>query len=364
MAYEEHELPIDKIHPSPLNPRETVTPVDLETIKRRGVVERITVRPHPTKRGEYEIVTGARRWLGAREAGLKKIPAKVEELTDAEVVEYQLIENLQREDLTPIEEGKVFRKLNKELGYSQEEIGRRIGKPKMYVTERFNLVEKLAPEVQKEVIESYRAAIKPGEVRPDEAYSIGVSKAIELARLPEPEQKELAERIRTRGMYVADLRGTIRRGKEIEKIISEVKRPELREELAKKYLKLKYDSAIKPSQVLVDIQRAKGLPVETPEDIWKRMMTPLNRVYNMFPRNSFVRDWKLGDRQYATLVMWMDIGEKIPELVREDFPKEKFRDFMEADRYAAEHGGYCSGLVTLMGREYWCIFVKEKKKAG
>ena len=84
----------------------------------------------------------------------------------------------------------------------------------------------------------------------------------------------------------------------------------------------------------------------------------------MFPRNSFVREWKLGDRQYGTVVMWLDIGEKIPTLVREDFPKEKFRDFVEADRYAAEHGGYCSGLVTMMGKQYWCIFVKEKKKAG
>lgn len=364
MAYEERELPIDKIHPSPLNPRETVTPVDVETIKRRGVVERITVRPHPAKRGEYEIITGERRWLGAKEAGLKKIPAKVEELTDAEVVEYQLIENLQREDLNPIEEGKVFRKLNRELGYSQEEIGRRIGRSKMYVTERFNLVEKLAPEVQKEVVESYRTAIKPGEEKPDASYSISVSKARELARLPEPEQKVLAERITTRGMYIADLRGTIRRGKEIEKIISEVKRPSLRKELTEKYLKLKYDPAIKPTEILLDIRRAKGLPVETPDQVWKKMMVPLSRIYNMFPRNSFVREWKLGDRQYGTVVMWLDIGEQIPTLVREDFPKEKFRDFVEADRYAAEHGGYCSGLVTMMGKQYWCIFVKEKKKAG
>ena len=357
LAYRERELPIDKIHPSPLNPRETVTPVDVETVKRRGVVERITVRPHPKKKGEWEIITGERRWLGAKEAGLKQIPAKVEELTDAEVVEYQLIENLQREDLNEIEEGNVFRKLNRELGYTHKEIADRIGKSETYVRQRISLVTDLVPEVQQQVI-------KPRVPRMDEAYTVNIAKAQELARLPEPEQIELAERITTRGMYVADLRGTIRRGKQIEKIISEVKRPSLRKELTEKYLKLKYDPAIKPTEVLLDIRRAKGLPVETPDQVWKKMMVPLSRIYNMFPRNSFVREWKLGDRQYGTVVMWLDIGKKIPTLVREDFPKEKFRDFVEADRYAAEHGGYCSGLVTMMGKQYWCIYVKEKKKAG
>ena len=126
---------------------------------------------------------------------------------------------------------------------------------------------------------------------------------------------------------------------------------------------MKYDRAIKPSQIELDIKRAKGLPVETPEKIWKRMMVPLNRIYNMFPRNSFVRQWKLEDRHYGTVVMWMDIGEKVPELEREDHPITEFRDFVEADRYAAEHGGYSSGLITIMGRQYWCIYVKKTKKA-
>jgi ParB family chromosome partitioning protein len=355
------ELPIDKIHPSPFNPRETITPVDVETIKKTGVVERITVRPHPTKKGEYEIVVGARRWLGAKKAGLKKIPAKVEELTDTEVRVRQLIENLQREELNDIEQGRAFRQLNKEEPFwTHKEIAEKIGKSEQYVRDRINLVTGLAPEIQLEVIKSST----PG-VEEETAYSVGVAKARALSALPEKEQLVLAKRIKERGMYRDELLQTIRKGQEIERIISTVERPELRKELAEKYLtpEVKYEPAVKPSEIEMEIKRAMGKPVETPEDVWKRMMMPLNRVYNMFPRNSFVREWRLGDRQYGTLVMWLDVGKEIPELEREDHPKEEFRDFMEADRYAAEHGGYCSGLITLMGREYWCIYVKKKKEA-
>ena len=358
MAYRDRELPIDKIHPSPFNPRETVTPVDVETIKTGGIVERITVRPHPKRRGEWEIVTGERRWLGAKEAGLGKIPARVEELTDTEVRVRQLIENLHREELNDIEQGRAFRQLNKEEPFwSIEEIASHIGKSKTYVQRRISLVTDLAPEIQLEVTKSY--AVTEGK-----AYSIGVAKARALATLPKKEQVELAKAIKERGMYEDELLQTIRKSKEIEKIISEVKRPSLKKELTAKYLtpEVRYDPAIKTTQVLVDIQRAKGLPVETPDQVWRKMMTPLSRIYNMFPRNSFVREWKLGDRQYGTVVMWLDIGKKIPTLEREDFPKEKFRDFVEADRYAAEHGGYCSGLVTMMGKQYWCIYVKPKKQ--
>jgi ParB/RepB/Spo0J family partition protein len=357
LAYKNSELPIDKIHPSPFNPRETITPVDVETIKKSGIVERITVRPHPTKRGEYEIVTGARRWLGAKEAGLKKIPAKIEELTDTEVRVRQLIENLQREELNDIEQGRAFRRLNKEEPFwTVEEIADRIGKSSTYVSERIALVTKLAPEIQVEVVKS-------GFGETDKGYTIDVTKARELARLPKAEQLELAKKIKERGMYADELLQTIRKGQEIERIIMSVERPDLRKELAEKYLKpeVKYEPAVKPSEIEMEIKRAMGKPVETPEDIWKRMMMPLNRVYNMFPRNSFVREWRLGDRQYGTLVMWLDIGKEIPELEREDHPKEEFRDFLEADRYAAEHGGYCSGLITMMGREYWCIYVKKKE---
>lgn len=357
MAYENGELPIDKIHPSPFNPRENPTPVDVETIKESGIVERITVRPHPSKRGEYEIVVGSRRWLGAKEADLKKIPAKVEELTDTEVRIRQLIENLQREELNDIEQGRAFRRLNKEEPFwSTREIGEKIGKSKMYVQARIALVTDLAPEIQLEVVKNV-----PGGYA-DKAYSIGISKARELARLPKAEQLELAKKIRTYGMYEDRLLQTIRKGQEVERIISEVKRPELKKELTEKYLtpEMKYDSAVKPSLIDIEIKRAKGFPVETPEKVWSRMKMPLNRVYNMFPRNSFVRDWRLEDRQYATLVMWMDIGEKLPELEREDHSKGEFRDFVEADRYAAEHGGYCSGIINMRGTEYWCIYVKKK----
>ena len=128
MAYENGYLPITKVHPSPSNPRENPTPVDVESIKSTGVVERITVRPHPTKKGEYEIVTGERRWLGAKEAGLRKVPAKIEKLTDIEVRVRQLVENLQREELNDIEQGKAFRQLNKEEPFwTQKEIADKIG---------------------------------------------------------------------------------------------------------------------------------------------------------------------------------------------------------------------------------------------
>ena len=352
------EIEVDKIHPSPLNPRSSSTPVDVETIKKSGVIERITVRPHPKKRGAYEIVTGERRWRGAKEAGLKTIEAKVEELTDQDVIERQLVENIQREDLNPIEEGKVFRRLKKELGYTDDEIANRIGKSRSYVGDRVSLVEDLAPEVQQEVIKFATSE------RPTEAYSITISKAQELARLPKPEQLELAERITKRGMYVSDLRGTIRRGKQIEKIIGEVKRPSLRRELKEKYAKIKYEPSLKPQQIEIEVRRAKGLPVMSFEDRWRRAVAPVKRFQAEHEENSRIRQWRHEKRRYIDLVFWMD--EEAPpvgKLIREDHQLGEFRDFEEADKYAEERGGYCSGIITIMGKEYWCIYVKEGYKA-
>ena len=76
-------------------------------------------------------------------------------------------------------------------------------------------------------------------------------------------------------------------------------------------------------------------------------------------QTSFIREWKEGSRHYIQLVLWIDESKKPPILVRKDFLKSDFNNFWEADLYAQEHGGYCTGVVSIRGIEYWCIFERE-----
>ncbi|SHJ27281.1 chromosome partitioning protein, ParB family [Lutispora thermophila DSM 19022] len=108
-----------------------------ESIKEHGIVQPIVVRREGTG---YQIVAGERRWRAARLAGLKVVPVIVKDYTDAQVLEIALIENLQREDLNPIEEANAYKVLIEEYSLSQEEIGRRIGKSRSAITNSLRLL--------------------------------------------------------------------------------------------------------------------------------------------------------------------------------------------------------------------------------
>ncbi|WP_164215685.1 ParB/RepB/Spo0J family partition protein [Virgibacillus sp. YIM 98842] len=128
------EIPISECRPNPYQPRKTFHADAIEELKESileyGVIQPIIVRK--SIKG-YEIVVGERRYRAAKEAGLDTIPAVEKELTDANMMELALLENLQREDLTPIEEAHAYANLMKELEITQEELSRRLGKSRSHI---------------------------------------------------------------------------------------------------------------------------------------------------------------------------------------------------------------------------------------
>ena len=133
-------LDISMISPWTNNPRRTIDPERLrelaDSIGKVGVLQPILVRPDNAR---FLIVSGERRWRAAREAGLKQIPAVVRTLTDAEALELAVTENLQREEVPPLEEAEGYERLHTTHGYTVEEIADKVGKSKTYVYSRLKL---------------------------------------------------------------------------------------------------------------------------------------------------------------------------------------------------------------------------------
>ncbi len=141
-------LPIDAVTPNPVQPRTVFRPERLEelaaSIRANGIIQPLIVR----RVGEsYQIVAGERRWRAARLAGFTEVPVVVQDVADPQMLELALIENIQREDLNPIETAQAYDRLGKELGLSQEEIGRRTGKDRTTITNMLRLL-RLPGEVQ------------------------------------------------------------------------------------------------------------------------------------------------------------------------------------------------------------------------
>lgn len=140
------ELPIDQIDANPHQPRKSFDPQALEelvgSIKASGVIQPIVVRRAGQR---WQLIAGERRWRAARAAGLERIPAVVREASDAESLELALVENLLREDLNPIEEAEAFQRLLQEFGWTQEELGRRVGKERSSVANTIRLLKLPVP---------------------------------------------------------------------------------------------------------------------------------------------------------------------------------------------------------------------------
>jgi ParB family chromosome partitioning protein len=150
LAAPEHpaSLPIDSIQPNPLQPRTIFQADRLEelaaSIRANGIIQPLIVRK--TAEG-YQIVAGERRWRAAKLAAMLEVPVLVSEVADSQLLELALIENIQREDLNPIETAHAYDRLNRELGLSHEEIGRRTGKDRSSIANTVRLL-KLPQEVQ------------------------------------------------------------------------------------------------------------------------------------------------------------------------------------------------------------------------
>ena len=145
------ELPLEKVVPNPSQPRMTWHEETLQelaaSIKEHGVLQPILVRPSGD---HYEIIAGERRWRSSKIAGKETIPAIVERFDDATALEIALIENLQREDLSPLDEAVIYQKMTGELGYSIRQLAGKLGKDKGYVENRLRLAS--APDDVREMV--------------------------------------------------------------------------------------------------------------------------------------------------------------------------------------------------------------------
>jgi ParB family chromosome partitioning protein len=162
-----------------------------ESIAKRGIIQPIIVRPHG---GGFQIVAGERRWRAAQRAHLHRIPAIVRDFDEAETLEIALIENIQREDLNPIEEAEAYRKLIAEFHHSQEALGRLVGKSRSHVANLMRLLD-LPATVQQQVVE--------------QKISMGHARAL----IGAPDCEALARQVEQKGLSVRDTEQLVRRVK-------------------------------------------------------------------------------------------------------------------------------------------------------
>ncbi len=185
-----NEIDIDKISPNPLQPRQKFDEVKLDqlaaSIRVNGVIQPLLLRPFGDR---YQLVAGERRLMAAQRAGLLKVPVVIRDVPDDNLLEQALVENIQREDLNPIEEAQAFQNLLNHLGLSQEELAERIGKERSTVANALRLL-KLPSAVKLMVAEG---KISPGHAR-----------ALLSATLSPSEMATIATTIAARGWSVRE----------------------------------------------------------------------------------------------------------------------------------------------------------------
>jgi ParB family chromosome partitioning protein len=139
-------LDIDRIQPSPMQPRSDFTGLEglVDSIRENGIVQPVIVRPEGDR---FELVAGERRWRAAQLAGITRIPALVRQLASQKVLEIALIENIQRKDLNPIEEAKAYEVLLEQMKLSQGEVAKRVGRDRSSISNSLRLL-KLPDKVQ------------------------------------------------------------------------------------------------------------------------------------------------------------------------------------------------------------------------
>ena len=188
-------LPIELIRPSRFQPRKTFDPEEMEalaqSVRENGILQPILVRPDPDKSDLYEIIAGERRWRAAQTARLHEIPVVVRALGDVEAFQIALVENLQRQDLTPLEEADGYRRLVEEFDHTQDVLARAVGKSRSHVANTMRLLG-LPAEV--------KALLERG------ALTAGHARALLGARDP----VGLAQQVVLRGLTVRQTEGLIR----------------------------------------------------------------------------------------------------------------------------------------------------------
>jgi len=192
---EQYEVEVDLIDASPLQPRTHFDQTSLEqlaqSIETHGVVQPVVLR---RKNDRYELVAGERRWRAAKMAGLNRIPAVVREIDDKDLLELALIENIQREDLNPIEEAQAYKNLIEAVGLTQEGLAVRVGRDRSYITNYLRLL-RLPDDIQHLVAEG---KLSTGHAR----TLLGLEQV--------DEQRRLARKIVERGLSVRETEKLVR----------------------------------------------------------------------------------------------------------------------------------------------------------
>ena len=179
--------PVDDLDPNPFQPRDAIMDDDLAelvlSIREQGLLQPILIRRHPSERGRFQIVAGERRWRAARLAGLATIPTFLRDLADSAASAAALVENLQRQDLNPIEEAEGFKRLIEGFSLTQDDLAKAIGKSRSHVANLLRLLN-----LPGEVIRHVR----------DGTLSAGHARAA----LACPDPRAAAELMITRGLSV------------------------------------------------------------------------------------------------------------------------------------------------------------------
>ena len=141
---ETNKIPIKDLSRNKFQPRKNFNKENLEeltnSIREQGVIQPIIVRPDKTNDGKYEIIAGERRWLASQNAGLHEIPVVILDVDDNKSLEFAIVENVQRQDLNPIEEAKSYQRLINDFNYNQEKLSKFIGKSRSYIANSLRLL--------------------------------------------------------------------------------------------------------------------------------------------------------------------------------------------------------------------------------
>jgi ParB family chromosome partitioning protein len=194
----QRKVPIEFLRANPRNPRREFAPAQLDelanSIKERGIIQPIAVRPVVAKGGAsetFEIIAGERRWQAAQRAGLHDVPVVVLDVSDVEALELAIVENVQREDLNPLEEAGGYQALIDEFKYHQDEIAKVVGKSRSHIANMLRLLK--LPEFVK-------AAMRSGQI------SAGHARAL----IGHPEPEKIAQQIIARGLNVRQVEALVR----------------------------------------------------------------------------------------------------------------------------------------------------------
>ncbi|MEM1037523.1 MAG: ParB/RepB/Spo0J family partition protein [Pseudomonadota bacterium] len=180
-----NSIKINDIRPNPAQPRRTFSDQELaelaNSIRARGVLLPILVRPDPDAADRYQIIAGERRWRAAKQAGLDRIPAIVRNSDDLELLEIGIIENVQREDLNPLEEAEAYDALIKRFGHTQDKLADSVGKSRVHISNTIrllNLSETSREHLRNGRISAGIARAALGAPDPDALINLAIAKKL------------------------------------------------------------------------------------------------------------------------------------------------------------------------------------------